>query len=408
METHLADFIRDTPEGQEAEAILRACVHCGFCNATCPTYQLLGDELDGPRGRVYLIKQMLEGRPVTRKTQLHLDRCLNCRACETTCPSGVNYHRLADIGREVAEALLPRSGLDAAKRAALAEGLTRPALFAAAVALGRIARPLLPASLADRIPPRVAGDAIWPPPRHARRMLVLEGCVQPTLAPSINAATAHVLDALGISLIRAPKAGCCGALLYHLNAQAAALDDMRRLIGAWWPAIEAGAEAIVVTASGCGAQIADYGGLLAHDEAYAAKAARVSALARDVSLIVAAEGERLAPLLQKAAGPATAVAFQSPCSLQHALKIRGVAEQLLTAAGYRLTPVADPHLCCGSAGTYALLQPELAQRLRADKLAALAAGQPEVIATANIGCLTHLQGALPVRHWIELVAERLA
>jgi glycolate oxidase iron-sulfur subunit len=406
METHLAAFIRDTPDGREAEAILRACVHCGFCTATCPTYQLLGDELDGPRGRIYLIKQMLEGRPVTKKTQLHLDRCLTCRACETTCPSGVNYHRLAEIGRRVAEELLPRSGLDAAKRMALREGLTRPALFAAAVALGRAARPLLPAALAGKVPPKPEGDPSWPPLRHVRRMLVLEGCVQPALAPSINAAAARVLDAVGISLIRAPKARCCGALRYHLNAQVAALDDMRRLIDAWWPEIESGAEAIVVTASGCGAQIADYGHLLAHDPAYAEKAARVSALARDVSLVVAAESERLAPRLEKATS--VAVAFHAPCTLQHALKVRGVVEGLLKAAGYHLTPVADTHLCCGSAGTYSLLQPELSQRLRENKLAALAAGEPQLIATANIGCLTHLQGSeLAVRHWIELIAERL-
>ena len=409
METHLADFIRDTPAGQEAEAILRSCVHCGFCTATCPTYQLFGDELDGPRGRIYLIKQVLEGREVTAKTQLHLDRCLTCRSCETTCPSGVKYHRLLDIGRQVVEEKLPRRGAEAAKRAVLRTALPRPWLFAPTLRLGQLLRPLLPTALADKIPSGGEGNATWPVPRpHSRRMLALAGCVQPSLAPSINAATARVLDTLGIALVEAPAAGCCGAVRFHLNAQAAGLADMRRLIDAWWPYVDGGIEAIVVTASGCGAQIKDYGELLRDDPAYAAKAARVSALARDVSEIVVAEAGALRPLLRVPATP-TKLAFHVPCTLQHALKIRGVVESLLTAAGYVLTPVADSHLCCGSAGTYSILQAEIARTLRDNKLAALSAGLPELIATANIGCLTHLQSgsALPVRHWIELIDERL-
>lgn len=417
MQTNLADFIKDTPEGREADAILRTCVHCGFCTATCPTYQLLGDELDGPRGRIYLIKQMLEGQPVSARTQLHLDRCLTCRSCETTCPSGVKYHRLLDIGRAVVEARVPRSGVERLKRFLLREALPRRWLFRPAVRAGQLMRPLLPGMLADKVPTPVAGGARpWPdfstrPVRHARRMIALAGCVQPDLAPNTNAATARVLDRLGIELFETPGAGCCGALRFHLNAQEAALDDMRRLIDCWWPHIEDGSvEALVMTASGCGAHVREYGELLRHDPAYAEKAARVSALTRDVAEVLVAERARLVELLRAAPATAQKVAFHSPCTLQHGQKIRGVVEALLAAAGCELTPVADPHLCCGSAGTYSILQPELSRQLRDNKLAALGAGAPTVFVTANIGCQTHLRSgsATPVRHWIELIDERLA
>jgi glycolate oxidase iron-sulfur subunit len=418
MQTNLADFIRDTPEGREADAILRSCVHCGFCTATCPTYQLLGDELDGPRGRIYLIKQMLEGRPVTAKTQLHLDRCLTCRSCETTCPSGVKYHRLLDIGRYVVEQRVSRSPLDRATRFLLREALPRPWIFRPAVRIGEWLRPLLPSVLGDKLPsPAESEVKPWPQrpkggkPLHRRRMIALAGCVQPALAPNTNAATARVLDKLGIDLFEAPRAGCCGALRYHLNAQAPALDDMRRVIDAWWPHLADGSvEAIVMTASGCGAQVREYGDLLRDDPAYAEKAARISALARDAAEVIAAEQEGLSVLLRAVAGGAVKrVAFHSPCTLQHGQKIRGVVELLLAAAGYELSPVADAHLCCGSAGTYSLLQPSLAKQLRDNKLAALGAGAPAVIVTANVGCQTHLQSgsATPVRHWIELIDERL-
>lgn len=403
MDTRLAAPFRDTAAGQLAEEILRKCVHCGFCNATCPTYQLLGDELDGPRGRIYLIKEMLEGRAVSEKTRLHLDRCLTCRACETTCPSGVPYGQLIDIGRGAVEARLPRPLRESVPRRLLAGVLPRPALFAAAVAVGRALRPLLPDFLAARLPPRAAAAGAWPPARgHRRRMLLLAGCAQPTLAPNINAAAARLFDRLGIELLSPAGAGCCGAIRHHLS-DAAALTDMRRNIDAWWPQVEAGVEAIVVTASGCGVQVRDYGRLLADDPDYAAKAAHVGALCRDPAEIVAAEGERLRPLFRPAARGR--LAFQSPCTLQHGLKIRGVVEDLLRAAGYELTPVADAHLCCGAAGTYALLQPALAERLRAAKLAALQAGAPAAIATANVGCLIHLQAAsvVPVHHWLELL-----
>ncbi len=403
MQTSLAAFIRDTEEGREAEAILRKCVHCGFCTATCPTYQLLGDDLDSPRGRIYLIKRALEGGPVTAKTRLHLDRCLTCRACETTCPSGVRYGRLVDIGRAVVKARTERPLADRMKRALLSAVLPRSALFSFLLRIGRALRPLLPAALKSKVPPAIAAPGEWPAPRHARKMLVLAGCVQPALAPSINAAAARVLDRLGISLIEAPG-GCCGALRFHLDKQDEGRDDMRALIDAWWPMVQNdGIEAIVMTASGCGATVKEYGDLLAHDAAYREKAARISALARDLAEVV--------PLEPVAARRALGrVAFQSPCTLQHGQKIRGAVEALLDKAGYELTPVRDSHLCCGSAGTYSLLQPVLSMELRARKLDRLHEGLPRAIATANIGCLSHLQGgtATPVRHWIELLDEALA
>jgi glycolate oxidase iron-sulfur subunit len=415
MQTNLADFIKDTPEGREADAILRTCVHCGFCTATCPTYQLLGDELDGPRGRIYQIKQMLEGGPVSEKTQLHLDRCLTCRSCETTCPSGVQYHRLLDIGRKVLDAKVPRPLGQRLVRAALKEMLPRPWIFRPAVAVGQMLRPLLPSVLADKVPTAAFGQSrAWPEKaNHPRRMLALAGCVQPGLAPNTNAATARLLDKLGISLFEAPEAGCCGALRHHLDAQAQALDDMRRNIDAWWPHIEpaqgGGVEAIVMTASGCGAHVKEYGHLLQHDPAYAAKAERVSALTLDIAEILAAEAGRLKPLLAAKQHPPLKLAFHSPCTLQHGQQIKGVVEELLLAAGVELTPVADSHLCCGSAGTYSILQPALSKQLRDNKLAALTAGSPAAIATANIGCQTHLQSGCskPVRHWVEIIEERI-
>jgi glycolate oxidase iron-sulfur subunit len=404
MQTSLAAFIRDTAEGKEAEAILRACVHCGFCTATCPTYQLVGDELDGPRGRIYLIKQVLEGVPSTSKTRDHLDRCLTCRACETTCPSGVRYGRLADIGRGVVEAQVPRRGSDRLLRWALRTVLPRPALFGPMLSAARALKLVLPAALANKVPEkRPAG--LRPEPRHARRMLVLEGCVQPSIAPGINAAAARVLDRLGISLVVAAGAGCCGAVTHHLNAHEAALDQMRRNIDAWWPAIEDGAEAIVITASGCGAMVKDYGALLAADPAYAERAARVTGLSRDLSEVVAAELARPGAMLPPRPAPGQRVAFHAPCTLQHALRLRGQVEPILALLGLETTDVPDAHLCCGSAGTYSILQPELSRQLLARKVEALKSDAPASILTANIGCLGHLQTGcdLPVEHWIEAV-----
>jgi glycolate oxidase iron-sulfur subunit len=406
MQTALADFIKDKPEGREAEAILRKCVHCGFCTATCPTYQLLGDELDGPRGRIYLMKQALEGREVTAKTMLHLDRCLTCRSCETTCPSGVRYGRLLDIGRQVVGERVGRSIFDRLRRGALAAVLPRRGLFAALLVLGQSVRPFLSGALKDKVPAAAPPAGPWPAPRHGRRMLVLAGCVQPVLAPDINAAAARVLDRLGISLVEAPGAGCCGAVRFHLDYQADGLDDMRALIDAWWPHVEAGAEAIVMTASGCGVTVKEYGHLLEHDPRYAEKARRVSAITRDLAEVLEAELDRL----PAAPGDGPRVAFHSPCTLQHGQQVRGVAERILVRAGFHLAPVPDAHLCCGSAGTYSILQEALSKELKRNKLAALQSGMPDLIATANIGCLAHLAvGAqVPVRHWIVALEARLA
>ena len=404
MQTNLADFIKGTREGEEAEAILRACVHCGFCTATCPTYQLLGDELDGPRGRIYLIKQVLEGAEPTRKTQLHLDRCLTCRNCETTCPSGVQYHNLLDIGRDFMEQQVPRSAGERLLRTGLRTVIPRPGLFKSLLSTGNMLRPLMPATLKAHMPRQVTPAKPRPQTVHARRVLILEGCVQPSLSPNTNAATARVLDRLGISVMTAREAGCCGAVDYHLNAQQAGLDRARRNIDAWWPAIEGGAEAIVQTASGCGAFIKDYGHLLRDDPAYATKAARVSALAKDlVEVMRSAELERLKVETDKR------MAFHCPCTLQHAQKLGGAVEDVLTRLGFHLTAVPDAHLCCGSAGSYSITQPEISHQLRDNKLNALESGKPEVIVTANIGCQTHLDGAgrTPVRHWIEIVEEAM-
>ncbi len=401
MQTQLAAFIRDTPAGREADAILRKCVHCGFCNATCPTYQLLGDELDGPRGRIYLVKQVLEGVEPTAKTRLHLDRCLSCRACETTCPSGVQYGRLADIGREIVEKKVPRGAWEGIRRSGMAAVLPNTGLFSFLLALGRATKFLLPEFLQSKIPPKAGPAGDWPAPRHKRRMLVLAGCVQPALAPAINAAAARVLERSGISLVEAPGAGCCGALRFHLNAQEAGRDDMRALIDAWWPMVQGGGvEAIVMTASGCGSFVKEFAHHLHEDPAYREKAARISALTKDLCEVVPRDA------VARGSRPGR-VAFQSPCSLQHGQQLQGKVEALLRQAGYELAPVADGHLCCGSAGSYSLLQPELSAQLRERKLAALAAGGAATIATANIGCLSHLQAGArtPVRHWIELLDE---
>ena len=404
MQTTLSEQSRQLPRAEEAESILRTCVHCGFCNATCPTYQLLGDELDGPRGRIYLIKQVLEGNEVTQKTQQHLDRCLSCRNCETTCPSGVDYHNLLDIGRAVVDAAVPRP-LD---QRLLREGLRRvvpnPRLFKALVNSGQMFRALLPNTLQAKLPRRVYPAKPRPTVRHPRRVLILEGCVQPGLSPNTNAATARVLDRLGISITPSPEAGCCGAVDYHLDAQAAGLDRARHNIDAWWPSIENGVEAIVQTASGCGAFIKDYGHLLRADPAYADKAQKVSALAKDLVEVLRAE-----PLEALGIHSAHRLAVHCPCTLQHAQKLGGAVEALLMRLGFNITPVPDSHLCCGSAGTYSLTQPELSRQLRDNKLNALESGYPEVIVTANIGCQAHLDGAgrTPVRHWIELVEAAL-
>jgi glycolate oxidase iron-sulfur subunit len=402
MQTRLSSEFIDTPEGREADSILRSCVHCGFCTATCPTYQLLGNELDGPRGRIYLIKQMLEGEKVSDRTRLHLDRCLTCRSCETTCPSGVRYARLVDIGRDVAERKVKRSAAQRAVRYLLRKLIPWPRRIGPLLRLGQWLAPLLPAALRAKVPAREAAGN-WPAATHPRRMIVLAGCVQSVATPATNAAAARVLDRMGISLITLAGAGCCGAVSHHLSAQDEGRDFMRRNIDAWWPAIEQGAEAIVITASGCGALVKEYGELLRDDAAYADKARRVSELAKDIGEVLAAEF----PPAVAARGNPRKVAFHSPCTLQHGQQLQGVVEPLLQKAGYELTDVPDAHLCCGSAGTYSILQPALSQQLLKNKIAALEQGGPELIATANIGCQLHLAGAsaVPVKHWIELLDE---
>ncbi|WP_256811176.1 glycolate oxidase subunit GlcF [Pseudomonas siliginis] len=405
MQTTLSEQSRKLPRAGEAEKILRTCVHCGFCNATCPTYQLLGDELDGPRGRIYLIKQVLEGAPATEQTQLHLDRCLSCRNCETTCPSGVDYHNLLDIGRAVVDSAVPRPAAQRLLREGLRALAPNPGLFKGLLRMGATFRPLLPRLLESKLPQHLGVMGSRPAPRHARRVLLLEGCVQPGLSPNTNDATARVLDRLGISVTPVSEAGCCGALDYHLDAQAKGLDRARQNIDAWWPHLQNGAEAIVQTTSGCGAFIKDYGHLLADDPIYASKARRISEMTRDLVQIIAEE-----PLEQVCAASERRIAVHCPCTLQHALKLGGAVEAVLTRLGFNLTPVPDGHLCCGSAGTYSLTQPVLARQLRDHRLNALESGRPELIVTSNVGCQSHLAsaGRTPVRHWIELVDQSLA
>lgn len=406
MQTAFIDRFKQTAEGQEAEEIIRNCVHCGFCLATCPTYQLLGDELDSPRGRIYLMKEVMEGAEPSRRTQEHLDRCLTCRACETTCPSGVQYGRLVDIGRQVVEKSQPRPLSERLKRRALLQVIPHAGRFATALKAARALSPLVPASLRAKMPPP-RERLEWPQAGALkRRMLVLNGCVQPATAPNTNAAAARVLARLGIRLERVREAGCCGAVSHHLSAEEEARGFIRRNIDAWWPHIEAGAEAIVMTASGCGVMVRDYGRLLRDDPHYADKAARISALTRDLSEVLAEEDTGA---LEGGAG-GRRIAYHPPCTLQHGQGITGVVEKLLRDAGFELTPVPDSHLCCGSAGTYSLLHQDLSQRLLSNKLDALQGGDPQCIVTANIGCQLHLesQAKVPVRHWIEVLDEALS
>ena len=406
METHLSPEFASTPEGQQAEAILRNCVHCGFCTATCPTYQLLGDELDGPRGRIYQIKQVLEGEAPTRTTQLHLDRCLTCRNCETTCPSGVEYGRLVDIGRAVVDAKVERPAGEKLARWALREGMTS-SLFAPAIKLGQALRPLVPAALRDKVPSRQrAGKR--PQRDHARKVLMLGGCVQPTLMPNIGAATARVLDAVGVQPLLADGAGCCGAIRQHLSDHDGALADMKRNVDAWWPLVESGAvEAIVMDASGCGAMVKEYGHHLLHDPAYAERAQRISALCQDISEYLPQFAASLKTLLKNK--PVDHLAYHPPCTLQHAQQVRGGAEALLRELGFEVKLPLESHLCCGSAGTYSVLQPELSKELRNRKLQHLAETAPQRIVSSNIGCIQHLQSGttILVQHWVELLDEAL-
>jgi len=405
MQTNLSKQFRHTPLGEEADAILRSCVHCGFCTATCPTYQLLGDELDGPRGRIYLIKQMLEGDTVTVETQRHLDRCLTCRACETTCPSGVRYGRLADIGREVVEQRVSRSVLQRIKRWLLRKIIAYPSRFRLIVMLGRILKPVTPKHLRQKIPAR---QRLIKPRQltSSRSMLLLAGCAQQVTTPRTNQAAQAIFAQLGVKLLEVPEAVCCGSLSLHLAQPEEARDFMRRNIDVWWPYIEKGAEAIVVTASGCGTAIKDYGELLKHDTQYAEKAQRISELAKDLSEVL--QQESIETLAIKP--PQQKVAFHSPCTLQHGQQLHGVVENILTSVGFKLVDITDAHLCCGSAGTYSILQAEISQQLLQNKLANLQQENPDIIATANVGCQLHLEtkARVPVKHWVELIYEAMS
>ncbi len=414
METTLAPEFAGTQEGLAAQKILLRCVHCGFCTATCPTYQILGDELDGPRGRIYMIKQMVEGAPVTRETQVHLDRCLTCRNCETTCPSGVEYGKLVDLGREMVEQRTERPLKERVMRKALKAGLTSP-LFAPAMRLGQMVRPVLPKALAAKVPQYRDPGAV-PTREHGRKVILLKGCVQPAMLPGIDAATRRVLDALEISAQTVEGSGCCGAIKTHLADTAGGKQDALRNINAWWPDVEAGRiEAIVVNASGCAVMVKDYGHLFEDDPAYAEKAKRIASLAKDPVELLESLLPRLAEKVSnngarlKPGAMGNRVAFHPPCTLQHGMKIRGAVEKLLKTLGAELVPVADSHLCCGSAGTYSVLQPALSGELKKRKLDSLQAHAPQAILSANIGCITHLQSgtSTPVRHWVEWVDERL-
>jgi glycolate oxidase iron-sulfur subunit len=403
MQTAIAAEFLATPEGREADAILRRCVHCGFCNATCPTYQLLGDELDGPRGRIYLVKQILEKASAVDAARMHLDRCLTCRSCETTCPSGVTYARLADIGRGLVESQTSRPTVERLMRALLRFALPRRVLFATLLKVGRLARPLLPKRLKAAIPALTpAGD--WPAARHADRVLAFDGCVQAAIAPRINAALARVLDRAGTSLVSDPGVGCCGAIDWHLGAHQKARARMQHVIDVWCEALDRNIRAIAVTASGCAAMIKEYPQIFADDPRYASKAQRVADAVRDPAELIGVEIVAAWPKRATAR-----IAFHAPCTLTHALKAASGPERLLAAAGYDLTPVRDAHLCCGSAGTYSILQPRIARALRRNKVAALEAASPDGIATANIGCLVHLAAgsARPVCHWIVLLDEAI-
>jgi glycolate oxidase iron-sulfur subunit len=411
MQTNLAPSFKGTAQGEEAEAILRKCVHCGFCTATCPTYQLLGDELDGPRGRIYLMKQVLEGAHITRSTQIHLDRCLTCRNCESTCPSGVQYGNLVEIVRPIVDDKVERPTREKAVRWLLKEGLTSP-LFGPAMKLGQMVRPMLPASLKNKVPEKSGARAHqWPTREHPRKVLLLMGCVQPAMMPNINSATARVLDAAGIQTLVADDAGCCGAIRTHLNDIEGGRDDMRRNIDAWWHLVSSGAvEAVLMNASGCGVTVKEYGHALKDDPAYAEKARRIAAMTRDLSELL----PELVPKLKhklRLRSVATQLAFHPPCTLQHGQQLRGGVEQHLAELGFTVGVAPhESHLCCGSAGTYSVLQPALAYQLRDRKLANLEPLQAQTIVSANIGCIQHLQTgtATPVKHWVEVLDEALA
>ena len=408
MKTAITPSYLETDLGKRADKILRNCVHCGFCNATCPTYQVTGDELDGPRGRIYLIKQVLEGKDPSDHTQLHLDRCLTCRNCETTCPSGVHYSRLLDTGRHLVELKVKRSLSQRLLRNGLRTFFLSPA-FGLSLKLGRFIRPVMPGAIKKAIPLRNNVPASKTTQTHTRKILLVQGCVQKSLQPAIDTAAEKIFDVLGLETVLAPSSGCCGALNHHLGAEQDALQQIRQNIDSWLPLIEQDdVAAITMTASGCGVMIRDYQHVLADDAEYAEKAKRISQSYRDPVEIVMADDDAIAQLKASLNTHKNInnVAFHPPCTLQHGQKITGQVEALLTSLGYTLKPFANSHLCCGSAGTYSITQKQLSQTLLNNKISAIEVTEPDMIITANIGCQTHLQSATdtPVRHWLELLA----
>ncbi len=400
MQTRLAPKFQQGRDGDAIQTILRNCVHCGFCNATCPTYQLLGDELDGPRGRIYQMKQFFEGEPANAEMLKHLDRCLTCRACETTCPSGVNYSHLLEIGKPLIEQELPRPRLDRLRRWGIVRFINSGWLFAMSIRIGQALAWMMPAKIRQSIPARQKPVARINA-RHQRKVLMLAGCVQPALTPNTNACAGNLLNKLGIEVIELQPKHCCGAAALHTSEAEFGMRQARQLIDQWWPCIEAGVVAILATATGCSVNIRDYERLFADDPAYADKASKVSSLFRDLIEVVEAESAEI----EISVPDPCRVAVHTPCTLQHGLGLNGRVEKLLVRAGYQICRVEDAHLCCGSAGTYSVLQPEISARLRQDKVEALSADQPEIIVTANIGCQLHLaQGnRIPVVHWVELL-----
>jgi len=405
MQTRLSSSLLETDWGKEADSILRTCVHCGFCTATCPTYQLTGDELDGPRGRIYLIKQALEEATVTKKTRTHLDRCLVCRSCETTCPSGVRYHNLLQIGKQAVDARVERSPGERLLRRGMRSILPYPARFAPLFRLGALLKPLMPAALKAKMPV-VHAPGTRPARTHERSVILFEGCVQSVVASSINAAASRVLDRLGIGCITANGEGCCGAVSNHTGDIPAGVEMARRNIDSWLPHLDAGAEAIVTTASACGLEIREYPELLKNDPAYLPAAERIASAVMDISEFLSQSVDRSGLSLTQ---PLPQISFHAPCTLQHGLKQAGTVEGLLQQLGFNVTTPADAHLCCGSAGTYSILQPEMARQLRDNKLDKLGAAGADVIATANIGCMMHLQSGTgtEVRHWSEIIDASL-
>jgi len=399
MKTDLHPEFLGSPAAEAVRAIIGKCVHCGFCNATCPTYLELGDERDGPRGRIYLIRQLLETGQASSNTRRHLDRCLTCRACETTCPSGVRYGRVADFGREAVEKRATRTMADRVARRALRLIVPYRRRFGALLRIGQALRPILPRALRRKVPARQQRLPVRPGV-HPRRIVLLDGCAQAAATPATNDAATRVLDRLGITAIRAASTGCCGAVSYHLSAHGEAREFIRRNIDALLPLIDAGAEHIVSSASGCGVLLKDYGEIMRDDPGYADSAARISAATVDLCELLYAED--LEPLRRAGEPP---VALHVPCTLTHGLGLSGQLREVLERCGLQLTATRDDHLCCGSAGTYSVLQPAMSAGLLENKLAALSAGQPACIVTANVGCQLHLatRAGVPVRHWIELL-----